>query len=955
MQREIPTVYSPESIEPRWARYWVEEKLYRPSDAAATSGSRFSLSLPPPNITGSLHMGHMLEHTEIDILMRWHRMCGENVLWLPGMDHASISTQMIVERELGREALPDLVGPQARRTWQREGQRRRLEMGPEKFLDRCWQWKEQNGDTIRRQMERLGASVDWTRARFTMDPAYSRAVIEVFVRLHEEGLIYRGQYIVNWCPRCGTAVSDLEVAHEDRPGHLWYIRYPFEDGKDYITVATTRPETMLGDTAVAVNPADNRYREMIGRKVVLPLMNRAIPVIGDEFVDPQFGTGAVKVTPAHDPNDFAIGMRHDLPRVTVIDFEAQMTREAGPYAGLSREKAREAVVRDLSAAGLLEKTEDYKLSVSICERCKTIVEPLLSMQWFLKMQPLATAAIRAVEDGRIRVVPENSRKIYLDWMYRIHDWCISRQLWWGHRIPAWHCEACNEIVVSREAPKSCPKCQGSALRQDPDVLDTWFSSGLWPFATLGWPEQTEDLKRFYPNDLMIMGFDILFFWAARMIMLGLKFTSDVPFRELYIHALVRDAERQKMSKTKGNVIDPIEITEKYGTDAVRFALASSAAPGTDIAFSDDKVQSHRNFANKIWNAARFILMNFANMTDPALRHLAAALKPVPIVGFDAVPSRDSGLGARGSREFGNEELRTDEPRTEKLLVDHWMFSRLADVTRDMNESLAKYHFHEAAYTIYHFFWHEFCDWYLEWVKPEITRPPEELARRTKASAAAINLARVFEAALHLLHPFMPFITEELWHQLPRAGDQRSISLTGFALVNPRAADPVSEKQFETIQEVIVAARNIKAEMGLHKEKPSAQVASEDTRLLELFRAHQEPILRLAGLEAMNFVRGRLPADASPMPLTSGCDLRLFYERAIEPAAERARLEREAAKLKQQLEQAERQLANESFRSRAPHDVVAGVERRRAELANQSQRIAESLARLGGSTGSATQG
>ncbi len=934
MPREIPTVYSPESIEPRWARYWIEQKLYRPSDEAADAGARFSLSLPPPNITGSLHMGHMLEHTEIDILMRWHRMRGENVLWLPGMDHASISTQMIVERELGREALPDLEGPQARRTWQREGQKRRLEMGPERFLERCWQWKQQNGDTIRRQMERLGASVDWTRARFTMDPAYSRAVIEVFVRLYEQGLIYRGQYIVNWCPRCGTAVSDLEVTHEDRPGHLWYIRYPFEDGKGHIVVATTRPETMLGDTAVAVNPADNRYRETIGRKVVLPLLNRVIPVIGDEFVDPQFGTGAVKVTPAHDPNDFAIGMRHDLPRITVIDFDAHMTREAGPYAGLSREKAREAVVHDLAAAGLLEKTEDYKLSVSICERCKTVVEPLLSMQWFLKMQPLATPAIRAVEDGRIRIIPENSRKVYLDWMYRIHDWCISRQLWWGHRIPAWHCE-CGEIVVARETPAACLKCGGSALRQDPDVLDTWFSSGLWPFATLGWPEHTEDLRRFYPNDLMIMGFDILFFWAARMIMLGLKFTGDVPFREVYIHALVRDAERQKMSKTKGNVIDPIEITEKYGTDAVRFALASAAAPGTDIAFSDDKVQSHRNFANKIWNAARFILMNFANLTEPALRHLAAALEPIPEIGYDALPA------VRSSEQPGTEQL-----RTEKLLVDRWMFSRLADVTRDMNESLAKFHFHEAAFTIYHFFWHELCDWYLEWVKPEITRPAEELAKESKPSPAAINLARVFEAALHLLHPFMPFITEELWHQLPRSGDARSISLTPFELVNPRATDPVSEKQFETIQELIVAARNIKAEMGLQKEKPSAQVASEDTRVLELFRAHQEPILRLAGLEAMNFVRGRLPTDVSHVTLASGCDLRLFYERTLDPAAERARLEREAAKLKQQLEQIERQLANDSFRSRAPQDVVAAAERRRAELADQYRRILESLGHLG---------
>jgi len=922
---EIPKVYAPETIEPQWARYWVEQKLYRPADE--TSRPRFSLSLPPPNITGMLHMGHMLEHTEIDIVMRWRRMKGDNVLWLPGTDHASISTQMIVERELGREALPDLEpGPAARRAWQREGQRRRLEMGPEEFLKRCWKWKELNGDTIRRQMERLGASVDWTRARFTMDPAYSHAVIEVFVRLYQEGLIYRGEYIVNWCPRCGTAVSDLEVTHEERPSHLWYIRYPFQDASGHITVATTRPETLLGDTAVAVNPADNRFRGLIGRKVVLPLLNRVIPVIPDEFVDPAFGTGAVKVTPAHDPNDFAIGMRHNLPRLTVIDFAAHMTPEAGPYAGLSREQAREAVVRDLNAAGLIEKIEEYKLSVAVCERCKTIVEPLLSKQWFMKMQSLATPAIRAVEDGRLRIVPDNSRKVYLDWMYRIHDWCISRQLWWGHRIPAWHCEACGEIVVAREAPAACPKCRGSALRQDPDVLDTWFSSGLWPFATLGWPDDTPDLHRFYPNDLMIMGFDILFFWAARMIMLGLKFTNDIPFRELYIHALVRDADRQKMSKTKGNVIDPIEITEKYGTDAVRFALASSAAPGTDIAFSEDKVQAHRAFANKIWNAGRFILMNFGNLPEPALRHLAAALEPIASVGFHAVPQPDPGPAAL-------------------TLADRWMFSRLAAVTREMNEALAAFRFHEAAYTIYHVFWHELCDWYLEWVKPEITRPYQE----PKASPASINLARAFEAALHLLHPFMPFITEELWHQLPRSNGARSISLAPFELVNPRAADPVSEKQFATIQELIGVARNVKAEMGLQKARPSAQVASDDLRILELFRAHQEAIVRLAGLEALNFVRGRLPAEASPVPLASGCDLRLFYERPFDKDAEVARLDRELIKTKQQLDQIERQLENDGFRSRAPKDVVAGAERRRAELSDQYQRLSESLAKLGGTS------
>ena len=614
MEHEIPKVYSPETIEPRWAREWVESRLYQPSEDCARP--RFCLVIPPPNITGSLHMGHMLEHTAIDILMRWRRMKGANVLWLPGSDHAAIATQMIVERELGREALPDLTpGPETESTWRREGQRLRRAMGPEKFVERCWEWKKASGGTIRRQMERLGASCDWTRDRFTMDAAYTRAVQEVFVRLYEEGLIYRGKYIVNWCPRCGTAVSDLEVVHEERQGKLWYIRYPFEDGSGSITVATTRPESMLGDTAVAVNPGDERYRAAVGRRLILPLLKRTIPVVADDFVDPKFGTGAVKVTPAHDPNDFAIARRHNLPAIEVIGVDARMTEEAGPYHGQDRYAARDAVVQDLREQGLLEKIEDYALSVGTCQRCKTVVEPLLSTQWFMKMQPLAEPAIRAVEDGRVRILPDNFRKIYLDWMYRIHDWCISRQLWWGHRLPVWYCDACAEVIVARETPASCPKCSGAALRPETDTLDTWFSSGLWPFVTLGWPEDTDDLRRFYPNDLMIMGFDILFFWGARMIMLGLKFMNDVPFRELYIHALVRDAERQKMSKTKGNVIDPLDVTERYGTDAVRFALAISAAPGTDIAFSEEKIESYRAFANKIWNAGRFILMNLEKLPE----------------------------------------------------------------------------------------------------------------------------------------------------------------------------------------------------------------------------------------------------------------------------------------------------------------------------------------------------
>ncbi|MGO9208820.1 MAG: valine--tRNA ligase [Terriglobales bacterium] len=950
MEPEIPKVYSPEAIEPRWARAWIEQKLYRPADDDVPGRPNFCLTIPPPNITGVLHMGHMLEHTEIDILMRWHRMRGENVLWLPGTDHAAIATQMIVERELGREALAQRSGPageaeqaeesqqaqqgnpQAKAAWQREGQRVRLAMGRKAFIERCWKWKEENGGTIRRQMERLGASVDWTRDRFTMDEAYTRAVVEVFVRLYEKGMIYRGQYIVNWCPDCGTAVSDLEVIHEDRPGHLWYIRYPFADGSGYVTVATTRPETMLGDTAVAVNPADERYRDAVGRNVVVPLVDRVVPVIADDFVDPKFGTGAVKVTPAHDPNDYAIAERHRLPRVTVIDEHARMTGDAGEaYQGLDRFKAREKVVHDLTQRELLEKTENYALSVGTCQRSKTVIEPLLSTQWFLKMKPLAEPAIRVVEEGRVRIVPENYKKIYLDWMGRIYDWCISRQLWWGHRIPAWTCDACGEIIVARQTPSGCPKCgnaAGASLRPETDTLDTWFSSGLWPFATLGWPEETPDLKRFYPNDLMIMGFDILFFWGARMIMLGLEFMHEVPFRELYIHALVRDAERQKMSKTKGNVLDPLEVTEKYGTDAVRFALAISAAPGTDIAFSVEKVEAYRAFANKIWNAGRFILMNLHKLPEPMKDQLAAGLEPAASLGFDAVAA------------------------PERLaLADRWIFSRLLTVTREMNDALANFRFHEAAYTIYHFFWHEFCDWYVEWVKPEITKATEDSAlsagQHDKAPTAWLNLTRVFEAALHLLHPFMPFITEELWHQLPHAERKPSISLQSFSLVSDRVSDPVAEREFQNLQELTVAARNAKAEMGLQTQRPSAQVACEKPHDLELFRAHQETILRLAGLEALNFTSER-PAAGTPdlRHVSASTDLRLFHETKIDAHTERQRLEREKEKIEKALASAKAQIENQAFISRAPRDVVRGVEHRHAELSEQYRKVIEALRRLG---------
>jgi valyl-tRNA synthetase len=600
-----------------------------------------------------------------------------------------------------------------------------------------------------------------------------------------------------------------------------------------------------------------------------------------------------------------------------------MTAEAGAYRGLDRFEAREAVIRDLKEKELLEKVQDYALSVGTCQRCKTVVEPRLSMQWFMKMKPLAEPARCAVEEGSVRILPENYKKIYLDWMNNIHDWCISRQLWWGHRIPVWYCDACGEVVVAGEMPTACPKCQGRSLRAETDVLDTWFSAALWPFATLGWPDQTEDLRRFYPNDLMIMGFDILFFWGARMIMMGLKFMNEVPFRELYIHGLVRDAERQKMSKTKGNVIDPLEVTEKYGTDAVRFALAISAAPGTDIAFSTDKIESYRAFANKIWNAGRFILMNLQKLPEALKDQLASALEPIPGLGFDY---------AAGPK-FPDDPL---------LLADRWIFSRLLTVSREISAALGSYRFHAAADAIYHFFWHEFCDWYLEWVKPEITRAPEG----TKVSVTWVNMSRVFEAALHLLHPFMPFITEGLWHQLPGHERKLSISLSDFELISDRVADPVSEKEFATVKELIVVARNAKAERGLQNQKPSAQVAVQDGYLLDLFRRHQEIMLRLAGLRALNFARDPHAAEAGWIHVTPAVDLRLFHEEAVDHGAERARLQKKKGELERLIAQVKVQLSNQEFLNRAPRDVVRGAEHRHAELSDHYRKVVESLERLG---------
>ena len=883
---QIDKVYEPQRFEPHWAQSWIDSGIFRANPAAP--GPVFSLVIPPPNVTGSLHIGHMLEHTEIDVTIRWRRMLGYNTLWLPGTDHAGIATQMVVERKLASEGL------------------NRRDLGREEFEKRVWEWKQQYGDNIKRQMIRLGASCDWSRERFTLDPGLSRAVREVFVRLYEKGLIYRGEYMVNWCPGCQTALSDLEVAHTDVAGHLWHIRYPVNGMPErYVTVATTRPETMLGDTAIAINAKDPRYLDLHGKTVQLPLMDREIPIILDDLADPEFGTGVVKVTPAHDLNDFEAGRRHNLPKIKVIDENARMTAAAGPYAGLDRFNARKQVVAALQQIGALVKVDDYKLSLGTCQRCKTPVEPLVSTQWFVKTKPLAEKAIEVVENGRIEFIPANWTKTYYEWMYNIRDWCISRQLWWGHRIPAWHCQECHEIIVARDTPTVCPRCGSAKLKQDTDVLDTWFSSGLWPFSTLGWPDQTLDLATYYPTSLLITGFDILFFWVARMIMMGLEFMGEVPFHQVYIHALVRDAEGQKMSKTKGNVIDPLVVTEKYGTDAIRMAMLQCAAPGTDIVLTEARMESSRSFANKIWNAARFLFMNMErSAVEPWVPEDLAAF--VPEAGEDGVVA----------------------------IEDRWIFSRLNTCAEQVNRAIDQYRYHEAEQLLWHFFWHEFCDWYLELKKPCFQE-------NSGVNADWRNVLAAFETALRLLHPAMPFLTEELWQRLANGRPTRpvSLALAEYPQYRRQNTDHEAEREIGVLQEAVTLARTLRTEMKLD---PKLQLqgslhARGDT--LEIARRHADAIRRLSGV-SLDFSPDPPPAGATSRS-TSQLDLVLHVPKT-QMDAQRRRLEKENDQLTKNIASLERQLGDESFLSRAPEQVVANM---RAKLAEYGSQLAKNKAAL----------
>jgi valyl-tRNA synthetase len=874
---ELDKSYDPHAVEQKWYTIWEDKGFFK---AAGTDGADpYCIVIPPPNVTGSLHMGHALNNTLQDILIRFKRMQGCTTLWQCGTDHAGIATQNVVERELAREGTS------------------RFDLGRENFVERVWQWRTQYGGIIVNQLKKLGASCDWSRERFTMDEGCSRAVREVFVTLYEEGLIYRGEKLINWCPRCHTALSDLEAEHEDIQGNLYYIRYPSPDGSGHLCVATTRPETMLGDTAIAINPEDERHRTWQGRHVVLPLMNREIPVIADSYVTLDFGTGALKITPAHDPNDFEIGRKYGLATIKVIDNDGCMSPEAGPYAGMDRFEARKKIVADLEALGLLEKIEPHTHAVGHCYRCKSIVEPNLSLQWFVNVKPLAEKAIEAVEQGRTRIIPSNWEKTYFEWMHNIRDWCISRQIWWGHRIPAWYCSECNHITVAKNDPEACAACNSPDITQESDVLDTWFSSALWPFSTLGWPDRTPELATFYPTSCLVTGFDILFFWVARMMMMGLKFMGDVPFRDVYIHALVRDAHGHKMSKSRGNVIDPLVIIEKFGTDSFRFTLTAMAAQGRDISLSEERIEGYRHFVNKLWNASRFALMHLDGY-EPGL------------------PS--------GSLE----------------LKDRWILSRLSSVCAQVNDALENYRFNEAANSLYQFTWREFCDWYVEMAKPSLYDRDQPEQRRATQQV----LFHVLRTIIELLHPIMPFVTEEIWQKLP--GATESIVTTAFPQPDPARIAPDVETSMEHLFQFVTAVRSIRAEMNVPPSaRPEADLLCHDAGIETMLRNHTDLICSLAGLSRTGVHSTFARSNTAAAGVVDTGEVFVELEGIIDFDEERMRLEREAGKLKKDIDFISSKLANAKFVNNAPADIVQKEREKLGVLEGKQAKLQENIARI----------
>jgi len=868
--------YEPHAVEKKWSEYWKENEQFAAKDTSDQPS--YSIVIPPPNVTGVLHMGHALNITLQDIMCRYHRMKGCNVLWMPGTDHAGIATQNVVEKQLAKEGLD------------------RHQLGRDKFIQRVWEWRKEYGGAIINQLKRMGASCDWNRERFTMDDGLTVAVRKVFVELYNDGLIYQGDYITNWCPRCQTALADLEVEHEELDGHLYHIRYPFEENPDDgLIVATTRPETMLGDTAVAVHPEDERYTN-VPDAVQLPLTNRTIPVIKDSYVDRSFGTGALKVTPAHDPNDFEIGRRHALQTIRVIGDDAKMTDLAGTsYQGMDRFACRKQVIDDLNDLGLMIKIEPLKHGVGHCYRCKTVVEPNLSRQWFVKTSPLAEKAIKAVENGETRIVPENWTKTYYEWMYNIKDWCISRQIWWGHRIPAWYCQDCQHTMVHLEDMTHCTKCNSQNLTQESDVLDTWFSSALWPFSTMGWPEKTHLLKTFYPTSLLVSGFDILFFWIARMMMMGLWFMKDVPFKDVYIHALVRDEDGKKMSKSKGNVIDPLDIIQRYGTDAFRFTLAAFAAQGRDIRMSEKRIEGYRNFINKLWNAARF-----------SLTHL--------------------------------ESYSSKESADQLSLPDRWILSRLTQVASDVESHLDEYRFNDAANTLYQFVWHEFCDWYLESIKPIL------YGREGHKQSTLACLNKVLCASLGLLHPFIPFITEEIRSKLPDAPDT-SLMYTDYPS-KISSVDTSAEKLMNLIMDMVTGIRNIRGEMNI---SPSFLldiiIHSPDADIRQAIETHKYLVITLARLKHITIQKPSIRPKSSATVVIGDHTIYVTLEGVIDFEKEADRLKKEINKIEKELVGASKKLANEDFLSKAPEAVVKKVTEKHSALMEKQDRLKDNLTKI----------
>ncbi len=862
-RKELAKTYEPQEVEDRIYRFWEEGGYFHAE--AHPDKKPYTIVMPPPNITGQLHMGHALDETLQDILIRWRRMQGYEALWVPGTDHASIATEAKIVEAMAKEGLT------------------KEDLGREGFLERAWAWKETYAGRIEQQLKKLGSSCDWERERFTLDEGCSKAVREVFVRLYEKGLIYRGERIINWCPHCKTSISDAEVEFEEKDAFFYHLRYPIEGTGEYLELATTRPETMLGDTAVAVHPDDERYKALVGKNVILPLVNKAIPVVADTYVEMDFGTGVVKITPAHDPNDFEVGLRHDLPVITVTTEDGHMNELAGKYAGMTLMDCRKAVVKDLEDGGYLVKTEPLKHNVGSCYRCRTVIEPRVSQQWFVKMKPLADPAIEAVRSGRTKFVPERFDKVYYNWMENIRDWCISRQLWWGHRIPAWYCPDCGEIVVSREDPAACPKCGCTALKQDEDTLDTWFSSALWPFSTLGWPDKTPELAYFYPTSTLVTGYDIIFFWVARMIFSGVEHMGEAPFDTVLIHGLIRDAQGRKMSKSLGNGVDPLEVIAQYGADALRFMLATGNSPGNDMRFTTEKVESSRNFANKLWNAARFILMN-----------------------------------------LGDGDIEPGLPDT-LTLEDKWILSKFNSLARAVTDNLEKFELGLAVQKLYDFIWDQFCDWYIELCKARL--------QGEKAADARRVLVFVMTRTLSLLHPFMPFVTEEIWQSLPHEGE--ALIRAPWPVYDEALAFPAEEKEMERVMDAIRAIRNRRAEMNVPPSR-KAEVYVE-TAFADTFHTGAPFIQRLASASAVR-VGESFEVPGAVKIVTADATIQIPMDELVDRAAELARLSKERESVQKQLDGAQARLNNPAFTSKAPEAVVATAR-------ENAERLAEKLALL----------